>query len=300
MLAELSDVRCHFELLGEGEPLVLIAGLGATCRHWDEVLPDLASHFSVIILDNRGIGRSESRRHPQTAADLAVDVVELMDHLQLERAHVLGLSLGGVIAQRLAIDFPERVDRLVLVSCADRFSPYLRQVIGLLGQTLKRMPRETFVRTMEILGNAPQYHDENEHLVEHRVRDKCRNGAPALALARQLRCLLGSEMCPERYRIAAPTLVMSGEHDALIPNCYAREMAAKIPGSRFVIVPGAGHNPLADDPERAVPIVTRFLHRERDELTHLAAPHPGRKAAGSGARGQDRQDEPYRRNVVQS
>src|SRR5687768_5260871 len=114
MFADLTDVRCYYELLGTGDPLLLIPGLGATCALWDGVTSDLSKSFSLILFDNRGIGRSVAKRAPQTLTDFAVDIVELMDHLQLKRAHVLGLSLGGIVAQQLAVDHPSRVDRLVL------------------------------------------------------------------------------------------------------------------------------------------------------------------------------------------
>src|SRR5438445_3402106 len=108
--AHLTDVRCYYEVLGHGDPLLLIPGLGVTSRIWEPVLPELARSFSVIAIDNRGVGRSAAKRHPSTLRDFASDVVELLDHLQLDRAHVLGLSLGGMIAQRLAEDHPTRVD----------------------------------------------------------------------------------------------------------------------------------------------------------------------------------------------
>src|SRR4051794_31192811 len=104
--AQLSDVHCYYELLGEGEPLLLIPGLGTTCRLWDSVAPAFAEHFSLILPDNRGVGRSVAKRHATTLSDYVVDLVELLDELQLDRVHVMGLSLGGVIAQRLAIDHP--------------------------------------------------------------------------------------------------------------------------------------------------------------------------------------------------
>src|SRR5437773_4371679 len=122
--AELSDVRCYYEVVGEGDPVLFVAGLGGNCRVWDPVIPYLAQEFSCILTDNRGLGRSVARRKPRTLADYSADMAELLDKLQLERAHVLGLSLGGIIAQRFAIDHPSRVDRLVLVSCAERFTAY--------------------------------------------------------------------------------------------------------------------------------------------------------------------------------
>jgi pimeloyl-ACP methyl ester carboxylesterase len=140
MFADLTDVRCYYELLGTGDPVLLIPGLGATCSLWDPVTSDLSKSFSLILLDNRGLGRSIAKRPPQNLGDLAVDLVELMDHLQLARAHVIGLSLGGVIAQQLAVDHPGRIDRLVLVSCSNRFGPYLLEVAKLIGQALRPLP----------------------------------------------------------------------------------------------------------------------------------------------------------------
>ena len=118
--ADLSDVRCHYEIMGNGDPLLMIAGLGSTCEIWGAAAEELAKSLTLILADNRNMGRSVGRRMPQCLADFSSDYVELLDHLQLDRAHVLGLSLGGIIAQKLAVDHPSRIDRLVLVSCTTR------------------------------------------------------------------------------------------------------------------------------------------------------------------------------------
>lgn len=264
--AELSDCRCYYELVGDGEPLVLIPGLATTFRMWDSITAELSQYFSLILFDNRGLGRSIAKRTPTSLSDLASDIVELLDFLQLDRSHVLGASLGGVIAQRLAIDHPSRVDRLVLVSCADTFSPYLRQMSLLLAHALRRFPREMFVRTMELLGTAPGFLDANADMVEQRVKYKCKVRMPARAVGNQLRCLASSEVEPADFRIAAPTLVMAGEFDPIIPSCYARLMAEKIPGSTFHLVRGAGHNPIVDHPELALPTVIEFLRRTESTM----------------------------------
>jgi pimeloyl-ACP methyl ester carboxylesterase len=136
--AELSDVRAYYEVIGEGEPLLLVPGLGATCRVWDSVVPQLAEHFSLILVDNRDIGLSKGRRRVRTLADYATDLVELLDYLRVDLTHVLGLSLGGIIAQRFAVDHASRVDRLVLISCTDKFTPYLLRMASLMGHSLRR------------------------------------------------------------------------------------------------------------------------------------------------------------------
>jgi pimeloyl-ACP methyl ester carboxylesterase len=254
-------------VIGDGEPLLLIPGLGATCRVWDPVVPLLAEHFSLVLVDNRDIGLSKGRRRARTLADYSTDLIELLDVLRLDRAHVLGLSLGGIIAQRFAVDHPTRVDRLVLISCTDHFSPYLLRMAALLGHSLRRFPRAVFHQTMETLGTAPLYLDENVEQIDRIMQEKCQHPIPAMAMGNQLRALLRSEMAPEEYRITAPSLVMAGEHDCLIPSCYARMMSDKIPGSRFVLLRGAGHNPLMECPDMVAPLIVRFLrNQERDEL----------------------------------
>jgi 3-oxoadipate enol-lactonase len=225
-------------------------------------------------VDNRGLGRSVARRKPHTLADYSADLAELLDELRLDRAHVLGLSLGGIIAQRFAIDHPSRVDRLVLVSCADRFTAYLHRITALLGHSLRRFPRHMFVQTMEVLTTAPFYLDSNVAEIDRQARDRVQAGVPARAMGTQLRALLRSEVDPAQYQIHNPTLVVAGEHDHLIPNCYARRMAAKIPGSRFVLVPDAGHNPMVELPEVVLPIISRFLKGEAVPEAAPAVPEP--------------------------
>lgn len=259
--ADLSDCRCYYELLGQGEPLILIPGLGATSRMWDDIAPDLAQFFTVIQFDNRGVGYSVAGRSPTTMADLASDVVELFDHLQIDRAHVMGVSLGGIIAQRVAVDHPSRVDRLVLVSCCDTFSPYLRRMSQLLAHTLRKFPKEVFVRTLHLLATAPEFLDAHTDLVEQRVAAACQMRVSPRAVGQQMRCLSTAEMEPEHYRILSPTLVVAGEYDPIIPGCYARRMADKIPQSEFYMAAGAGHNPVVDHPEQVLPTVIEFLRK---------------------------------------
>jgi pimeloyl-ACP methyl ester carboxylesterase len=270
-VADLSDVQCYYELLGHGEPLLLIPGLGVTSRIWDAVVPELAEHFSLILFDNRGIGQSKAKRNPTTLRDFTADICELLDVLQLDRTHVLGLSLGGVIALQLAADHSSRIDHLVLASCTDRFTPYLRQVSMLLGKTLGGLRADAFARTVEILGSSPQYLDADPDLIEERVRQKRDQRIPPRAIARQLRCLAGAEIDLAHDPIHAPTLVVAGEYDVLIPSCYSRGLSNRIPGSRFLLVPSAGHNPLVECPDQVLPEIIQFLKTSSFSSHHMAS-----------------------------
>jgi len=257
--AELTDCRAYYEVIGEGEPLLLIPGLGATCRLWDPIVPELARHFTLIMLDNRGMGLSKAKRKPRSLADYSTDYAELLDYLNVDQTHVLGLSLGGIAAQRMAVDHPQRIKRLILMSCADRFSPYLLRITALLGHSLRWFPRMLFLQTMELLATAPLYMDEHVDEIDRMMKEKCNDPVPKSAMATQLRCLLRSELEPDDYRITSPTLVVAGEYDALIPACYAKIMANKIPGSHFVLLKGAGHNPLTEMPDISLPLVIKWL-----------------------------------------
>ena len=265
MFADLTDVRCCYELLASGgDPLILIPGLGATASLFDPIAGELSNTFSVITFDNRGLGRSEALRPAQSLRDYAVDVVELLDHLQLERAHVLGLSFGGIVAQQLAIDHPGRVDRLVLISCSNRFGPYLTEVAKLLGQSLRRFPPLLFRRMVELLSVAPQYLDAHADDLDRKVADAVAARTPRSAIGRQLRCLGNRDVeCEINYRIDAPTLVIAGDQDMLIPACYGWNMSREIPGSEYILIRNCGHNPINERPELVIERVTEFLTRRR-------------------------------------
>ena len=283
--AELTDCRAYYEVIGEGEPLLLIPGLGATCRLWDPIVPELARHFTLIMLDNRGMGLSKPKRKPRSLADYSTDYAELLDYLNVDQTHMLGLSLGGIAAQRFAVDHPQRIKRLILMSCTDRFSPYLLQITQLLGHSLRWFPRMLFLQTMELLATAPLYLDEHADEIDRMLKEKCVDPVPKSAMATQLRCLLRSELEPHDFRITAPTLVVAGQYDALIPSCYAKIMADKIPGSQFVLLKGAGHNPLTEMPDVSLPVVVKFLRDGEVQVPEMdqirAQPSLKNKLSGS-------------------
>jgi pimeloyl-ACP methyl ester carboxylesterase len=263
---DLSDTRCYFEQVGHGDPLLLIPGLGRTCRLWDAVAEQLGQTFSLIMPDNRGVGRSLAKKHPRHLRDLAIDLVELLDALGVDRAHVLGISFGGVVAQWLAVEHPSRINKLVLISTAHQFGPYLTEMARLIGHALRYFPRNLFERTVEILGSSPKFIDDFPEGIMQRIAAHRAMKLSRSALGRQLICLGSSGATREQYRITAPTLVMAGEHDALIPGCYGKQVARDIPGSEFVELPECGHNPFIEMPEFAVARIVEFLMRDQDRM----------------------------------
>jgi pimeloyl-ACP methyl ester carboxylesterase len=116
---------------------------------------------------------------------------------------------------------------------------------------------------MDLLGNSPQYIDANEKLMEERLKVKCNVKMDRASVIAQLRCLASSEVAMEDFRIVAPTLVIAGSDDRLIPSCYARKMAEAIDGAQFIELPGCGHNPFEEQPDVVVPRIVEFLRQQR-------------------------------------
>lgn len=262
--ANLSDQQAYYEMKGQGDVLLLVAGLGTTACVWAPIQGQLAKHFQLITMDNRGIGRSVARRRPRDLTHYSADLIELLDHLQVERAHIVGLSLGGIIAQRLAVDHPNRIKRLVLISCSDRFSPYLREMTQLIASTANLPSADQFNRTLSLLSSSPSAVDNNFNATSQHDKQPL-DRRTRRAILEQLHCLGVSNPRDDERKIAAPTLVIAGQFDGLIPHCYARQMADAIPDSRFVLLDGVGHNPVNECPDHLCDLVMRFLHPQESE-----------------------------------
>ena len=254
-LTLLSDARLYYEIRGDGEPVVFISGLGATCRAWDSVVPHLGPGFCCITFDNRGVGKSTAERPAQSLEHYAADLVGLLDHLQLESVCVVGVSFGGMVAQCFAMQHASRVRRLALISTTHRVTPYLRESGQLIGHAVRVMPRRQFERLFATFGQGPRAVGIDAALSEAASRPT----VPCREIVRQLRCAMSATPDPDAYRITAPTLVIAGEHDMLIPSCNTRDMADTIPDSRFVLVRDCGHDLISTCPPQFVTALKTFL-----------------------------------------
>ncbi len=243
---------------GEGTPLVLIAGLGGKGTSWHPFLESAAVEYRVLTFDNRGTGASPPLPGPIRLRELALDVVRLLDHLHVERAAVVGRSMGGMIAQELALLAPERVSRLVLACTAGRSDPPLAATFRL----WSRMAAE---------GVSPELRHQTSMawcLGQEFRRDESRARAYLHvkgAADRPRDYALQAEACAEHDalerigRVCVPTLVISGTADLLTPPRYARELAGAIPKASLCLIPGAGHLAYLEKPERFAREVLDFL-----------------------------------------
>lgn len=253
--------RMRYETHGEGAPLLLVGGVGSDLSECLHQVPAFSPRFLVVAFDNRGAGESEVPPGPYTTTQMADDAAALLSHLGLERAHVLGVSLGGMIAQEIALRHPGRVDRLVLActspggGISERPAP---EVLAAFVRTPSGDLEQDVRRTIPYL-YTEQYRRERPGEIEAFVRRRLARPVSAEGQAAQL-AAAGSHAAGDRLReISSPTLVIAGTADAIVPPVNSRRIAERIPGSRLVLLAGAPHRLFAENAEAFNREVLAFL-----------------------------------------
>jgi 3-oxoadipate enol-lactonase len=248
----------HHIRRGSGEPLLLIQGMSGHSLHWgDEFFDDLARDFDVIAFDNRGTGQSPRVDAPFSIADMADDAAGVLDELGLESAHVLGISMGGMIAQELALAQPGRVRTLTLgcTYCGgDGSALAAPAVMQKLGDAMMSGDRARALRAgFEINLSAPAAADEGTWKAFLAIAER-RSVAVSVVMA-QLQACTSHDTNARLARLQMPTLVIHGTEDQLLPVANGHLIASLIPGSRLEILDGVGHMFWWEQPERAAELI---------------------------------------------
>jgi 3-oxoadipate enol-lactonase len=257
----------YYELHGEGPPLVLVMGIGYDSSLWTLAqVPVLSTQFQVILVDNRDAGRSSKAHQPYTIADMADDLAGLLDALGIQRSHLLGLSMGGMIAQEFALKHSDRLDRLVLTgtgaaparSAVDpiqiwswvKANDATGEVFG--GQQFVSLFSTAFLRNHEAVRDTAALLASNPYPMSPE------------AYGRQADAYRQFDALDRLAAITAPTLVVVGEQDLLTPPWIAREVAEAIPGARFEVIRGDGSSHLVpiECPNEFNRLVLNFLVAE--------------------------------------
>lgn len=250
----------YYEIHGEGRPLVLICGLGNDLSSWALQIPDMAKRYRVISFDNRGSGRTDAPDQPYSIRMMAGDTVGLMDALGIDCAHVLGVSMGGYIAEELAMSCPQRVTSLVLATTS--VGPYLLKISILLPwvrQALAGMsPMTSFQIMLPFMFNDRCFEDPG--VLEMAVATIAgHSSTPPHILARQMTACAEHDARDRIGRITAPTLVLAGKEDPFVPFSLSQELAASIPGAHLRVLEGGGHGFSASMAEKFNRAVLEFL-----------------------------------------
>jgi 3-oxoadipate enol-lactonase len=243
--AEINGIAIYYRSCGSGDPLLLIIGLAGNADWWgDNFIEPLAERFHVVWFDNRGAGRSGKPEGPYSIPQMASDAAGLMDHLGWDSANVVGLSMGGMIAQQLTLDHPDRVKKLVLLSttCGGREQATAEpEVYGILNMPRGALSDEAIARASLYLLFPPQYINDNPNIMEEVVKAICIAPIPARCFTEQLLAVSRWSVYGRLGELQLPTLIICGEQDILIPPPNSRILHEGISGSRLIALPGAGH-----------------------------------------------------------
>jgi pimeloyl-ACP methyl ester carboxylesterase len=253
-----------WEEQGSGEPLLLVMGLGGTRAHWHGLVPRLAATGRrVLAFDPRGVGDSERMPGPYAMAELVADALSLLDAAGVARADVLGVSLGGMVAQQLALAHPGRVRALVL-GCTTAWGAALGEappdVIAAFDFRGKRA--EAWVRELLGVNLGARWRAENAEALERLVAWSLHQAVPRASMQAQLAAVAEHDLRDRLAAIAAPALVVHGDADRIVPFAAGRALATALPCARFEPLAETGHLFWLEQPERTVALVTEFL-RER-------------------------------------
>lgn len=260
--AQVGDIRMNYSVRGEGDPLLLISGYGSNSAGWrPEFIQGLARSFQVITFDNRGTGETDQPDEPYSIAGMADDAVGLLDILGIERAHVVGISMGGMIAQELALRHPARVAGLVLgcTLCGEPYSVSASEEIVELLTIPPDLDRREAVRRGWPAGFTDQFIAENEALLWQQAERSLVNPTPLYARDRQYEAIQAWSSGDRLGEIRIPTLVITGDLDRLVPPENSRVIQERIAGSRLEIVEGAAHSFPTSHPAEAERLITTFL-----------------------------------------
>ncbi|MDD1772547.1 MAG: alpha/beta hydrolase [Methanomassiliicoccales archaeon] len=256
---DLEGVRINYELHGEGEPIVLITGLGGEIAFWKKYIPLLSKKHQVLVLDNRGAGETEYPSTLFTMRTIADDIVHLMDHLGMEKAHVLGWSMGGNVAQEIAINYGDRVPSLVLMSTYARRPERSAFAIETMIRTVDE--GATFDSLMEQMQSwcLPEDYFRKLALAKPAQRRNNGNGKRAAEGFRGQKLALDLFDSHERLGdVASPTFILHGDEDIMVAPHFATELQTLIDDAELEWIPGAGHIIPAD---KCCPQIMQFLER---------------------------------------
>lgn len=238
-------VKIHYDVRGAGDPLLMVMGLGSSSATWPPTLVDeLARSFRVITYDNRGTGLSDKPDVPYSLDLFAADAIALLDALGLDRAHLFGVSMGGMISQELALRSALRLQTLTL-GCTTfggkNAVPPPPESIKLLTAPREGASEEEIIRRGWPLAYTPAFIQNHRDVLEAAIPRLLAHPTPVYAYKRHIDATYGLKTYDRLPNIATPTLVVTGSDDVLIPAKNSELLAARIPGAKLHVIPNAAH-----------------------------------------------------------
>jgi pimeloyl-ACP methyl ester carboxylesterase len=262
--------RIHWDAEGSGAPLLLIMGLGWPSQAWYRSRPVLSEKYRTIALDNRGVGRSEVPPGPYSIAQMAADAAAVLNAARINTAHIFGVSMGGMIAQEFALQYPKKVRSLILGCTAAGGPQAVRAEQEALQVLMTRgLDPDQFAKALD-----PFIYDRGTpaERIEEDTAVRRKWYPPADAYLAQLQAIMAWEAYSRLGQITAPTLVIHGENDRLVPPENAKLIAERIPGAKLAMIPRASHIFLTDQTEAAHHAILEFLDGQATRKRERPAP----------------------------
>lgn len=240
--AQVNGIDLYYEVHGQGDPVLLVTGFTADHNSWLLQVPALAPHYQVIIFDNRGSGQSSQPEGPYTIKQMAGDCVALLDHLGIEKAHVVGASMGGAIVQEMALNWPDRVASLAILCSWARGDAMQAKLLPLWRHAFQKFAPEEYIEflfrlcfTHRIYAVPGALDMLKMHLLANPFPQ-----TPAGFLGQAAACE-AHDTLDRLSAIQAPTLVWAGAEDALLAPRFSQAIAERIPGAEYFEMPAVGH-----------------------------------------------------------
>ncbi|CAN7250540.1 alpha/beta fold hydrolase [Rhizobium sp. LjRoot30] len=255
--------RVTYDVSGQGEALLLIPGLGGAASFWNDIVPLLTDHFRVIAFDHRGTGRSDRPEGAYSISRIAADAIAILDAENIGSAHVVGHSTGGMVAQYIALDAPERVKTLVISGSWEKPDARFVAMFEARLAVLREAGPRVYQKLTHAIGFPARFLEQNRELLQRAVDNAAAALSPLSVAQARIEMLLTDERSEDLARIVAPTLVIGATDDALIPFSHSQELAAAIPDARLAVIDGAHFFPRVHPADYAG-MVRQFLE-ERHE-----------------------------------
>lgn len=241
-VAQINNIALYYESHGEGEPLVLIPGFASGIWIWFKQIEELSKNFRVISFDPRGVSRSDK---PQeiTIKTTADDIAALLDELKIERAHILGASFGGFVAQEFALSHPEKVKSLILCCTSFGGAKHVMPSMEVLSAfaSTRGLNTEERVRENLLLAFNQSYVESHKEEVDKVCELRATNTVPENTYMLQLQAAATFDTSARVSGITTPTLVLTGNKDIIVPMQNSENLAAAIPNSKLKIIEGGSH-----------------------------------------------------------
>lgn len=260
---EVADIAIHYETYGQGEPLVLIMGLGGGSSLWWRQVDFFSPEYRVVVYDSRGVGRTDKPDTPYSMDMLVGDAAGLLERLGIASAHIYGVSMGGMVAQELALRYPELVSSLVLgaTTCGGGHAAMpsqetLQKLFGIM-----TLSPEEAVKVATSVTFSPTFIERHPDKINDWLIKGAESPPSPMGFKRQAEAAAGFDTYDRLPQIRVPTLILAGTADQLIPSDNSRILASRIPNAKLVLFEGAGHGYLWEAEKEANRTVHDFLRK---------------------------------------